>query len=136
MSQREQYDTDLKDDEWQILERLIPEIKAGGHPGKHSRREIVNGILYVLRSGCQWRLMPHDLPKWKTVYHYFRTWRVDGRWRKIHDALRTQVRQSFQRNKQPSAAILDSQTTKTTEKGGLVATMQVKRYSAESGICW
>lgn len=67
-------------------------MKSGGRPSHHGRREIVNAILYVLRTGCQWRYMPHDLPPWKTVYTYYRVWRVDGTWKRIHDRLREQLR--------------------------------------------
>jgi putative transposase len=106
---------------------LVPEVKNGGRPAAHERREIVNAILYVLRTGCQWRALPHDLPSWKTVYTYFRTWRLDGTWERIHDALRRQVRRSVGKKPEASAAILDSQTVKTTEKGGLVATTLARK---------
>ena len=135
MSRRTGYETDVSDEEWATLEPLLPKIKQGGHPGKHNRREIINGILYILRSGCQWRLMPHDLPPWKTVYHYFRQWRVDGTWRKAHNKLREKARKSMGKNRKPTAAIIDSQTSKTTEKGGLAVMTRARRFSAESGIC-
>ncbi len=92
-------------------------------PARHSRREIVNGIVYVLRSGEAWRLLPHDFPPWQTVYHYFRRWRQDGIWETAHTALREQARRHAGRELTPSAAILDSQSVKTTEKGGRAATM-------------
>src|SRR6266550_4810102 len=123
MAKRRRYDTDLTDREWAVLGRLVPPVKEGGRPADHSRREIMNALLYVLRTGCQWRLLPHDLPHWKTVYTYFRLWRLDGSWPRIHDALRAQVRRAAGRQAQASAAILDSQSVKTTEKGGLAATM-------------
>ena len=85
-------------------------------------REVVNAILYVLRNGIVWRALPHDFPPWKTAYHYFRAWRADGTWAAIHDALRERVRVADGREVSPSAAILDSQSVKTTEKGGLAAT--------------
>jgi len=78
MAKRSNYPSDLSDEAWQVLDPLIPEVKRGGRPAAHERREIVNAILYVLRTGCQWRALPHDLPPWKTVYSYFRTWRLDG----------------------------------------------------------
>jgi transposase len=121
---RPHYPTDLSDAEWAILEPLIPPPKPGGRPIKHPRREIVNAIRYVLRSGEAWRLMPHDLPPWQTVYYYFRLWRLDGTWERVNAALRRRVRRRTGRSAEPTAAILDSQSAKTTEKGGLVATTE------------
>lgn len=127
MSHRPDYPSDLTDEEWQIIEPLVPAVESGGRPAEHGRREIVNAIFYVLRTGCQWRFLPHDFPSWKTVYTYFRNWRLDGTWQRIHDSLRRQVRKAAGRHRQPSAAILDSQTVKTSEKGGRVATMRGSR---------
>ena len=127
MAKRQSYSTDLTDAEWQVLEPLVPPVKGGGRPAAHARREIVNALLYVSRTGCQWRLLPHDLPYWKTVYTYFRTWRLDGTWKRIHDALREQLRRAAGRHPQASAAILDSQSIKTTEKGGRAATMRARK---------
>src|SRR3982751_6845714 len=90
-------------------------VKPGGRPPKHSRREILNSIFYVTRSGGAWHLLPHDLPPWRTVYHYFWLWRRQGLWQKIHDKLRRSVRQAAGREPEPSAEILDSQSVKTTE---------------------
>ena len=105
---RELYPTDLTDREWDLIEPLVPSIKPGGHPCIWPRREIINGISYLLRSGCAWRLLPHDLPPWQTVYHYFRLWRKDGTLQAIHTALREQLRRKLGREPTPSAAILDS----------------------------
>jgi putative transposase len=116
-AQRLAYTTDLTDEEWQILEPLLPPEKTGGRPRKYPMREVINGIQSVRRGGGAWRLMPHDLPQWQTAYQTFRAWRRDGTWRRIHDHLRERLRTRMGRHPQPSAAIIDAQTMKTTEKG-------------------
>src|SRR5919198_5739301 len=133
-AQRLAYTTDLTDEEWQILEPLLPPEKAGGRPRKYPMREVINGIQYVLRAGCAWRLMPHDLPHWQTAYQTFRTWRHDGTWLRIHDQLRDEVRTRMGRHRQPSAAIIDAQTVKTTEKGGSTAMTAPRNSTAASVI--
>jgi len=112
------YPSDLSDEEWQRLEPLVPAVKSGGRPADYARREIVNGIEYILRSGCSWRMLPKDLPPWDTVYGYFNRWRKAGIWQAIHEQLYSQMRHQLGRNAQASAAIADSQSVKTTEKGG------------------
>jgi putative transposase len=115
---RKAYKTDITDAQWQILEPLIPPAKTGGHPRAVNMREVVNGIFYVLRTGCGWEMLPHDLPPYSTVYHYFRRWQKTGVWQEMNTALRQRLRQEQGRNPQPSAAIADSQSVKTTEKRG------------------
>src|SRR5215212_3221155 len=114
---RKAYQTDLSDAEWSCLEPHLPAPEATARPRLHSPREILDAILYVLKSGCAWRLLPHDFPPWRTVYHYFRAWRLSGIWEKMHAALRERVRVPLKRNPQPSAAIVDSQSVKTTGVG-------------------
>jgi len=92
--------------------------KPGGRPSTYPKREIINAILYVLRTGCAWRYMPNDLPPWGIVYHYFWRWRRDGTWHHIHDTLRGDLRVLAGRTRQPSAACIDSQSVKTTDRGG------------------
>ncbi len=115
---REAYQTDLSDAEWEILEPLMPRPSGRGRPREHSWREILNGMFYIVRSGCAWRLLPHDLPPWKTVYHYNRLWRKDGTWERMNAAVRQQLRIQMGRDQQPSAGIIDSQSIKTTGVGG------------------
>ena len=118
---RTAYPTDLTDAQWERMEKLIPVAKSGGRPRSTEMRDVLNATLYVVRGGIAWRLMPHDFPIWSTVYHYFRSFRKDGTWQKIHDTLRDEVRRQDGREASPSAAILDSQSVKTTEKKGFVA---------------
>jgi putative transposase len=124
---RPAYPTDLTDAQWALIAALVPAAKPGGRPRSAEMREVVDAIVYVLRNGITWRALPHDFPPWKTVYHYFRAWRLDGTWERIHDALRERVRLAAGRASSPSAAILDSQTVKTTEKGGPAATTRGRR---------
>ncbi len=115
MNQRKPYSTDISNSQWAILKPLIPDPKTGGRPRTVDLREIINAIFYILAAGCPWRLMPHDLPPWSTVDHYFRAWRIQGTWLKMNQVLREQVRTQVQKEKTPSAVIVDSQSVKTTE---------------------
>jgi transposase len=119
---RPPYPSDLTDRQWRRLEPHLPAARPGGRPRSADLREVMDAILSVLRNGIVWRALPHDFPPWPTVYWYFRAWRLDGTWETIHAALREEVRLADGREATPSAAILDSQSVKTTEKGGLAAT--------------
>lgn len=112
------YSTDLSDQEWAVLAPLLPSAKSGGRPRSVDLHRILDGIFYVLRSGCQWRLLPREFPPWSTVYDYFRKWRNAGVWERLNTALREQVRQQAGRERTPSAAIIDSQSVKVAERGG------------------
>jgi putative transposase len=133
-AQRQAYTSDLTDEEWQLLQPLLPRAKSGGRPRKYAMRDVIDGIQYVLRGGCAWRLMPHDLPQWQTAYQTFRAWRQDGTWQRIHDQLRELLRTRMGRHPQPLAAIIDAQTVKTTEKGGSMGTMGQRTSTAASAI--
>ena len=115
---RKPYPTDLSDAEWNYIEPHMPAPKGHGRPRTHSLREILNAVFYVLKSGCQWRLLPHDFPRWPTVYHYFRAWRIDGTWERINRAIRQRLRVRLNRDPQPSAGVVDSQSVKSTAVGG------------------
>ena len=115
---RKAYPSDLTERQWELLEPLIPAIGEGAANVVYTRRELVNGILYVLRSGCPWRLVPHDLPAWGTLYWSFRLWRNDGTWEEILHALRRQLRHKQGRDTEPSAAVIDSQSIKTSAVRG------------------
>jgi putative transposase len=130
------YSSDLSDAEWAILEPLIPLAKPGGRPRKWPMRTIMDGIFYVIRSGCQWRLLPSDFPPWQTVYHYFRLFRLEGTWEQLNTALRERERGRMGRNPQPSAAIIDSQSVKTTEEGGPMDTTAPRNSTVGSGTSW
>jgi putative transposase len=115
---RRAYPSDLTDKQWDMLRALIPLPSLEGRPATVERRELVNAILYVLRSGCPWRLLPYEFPAWGTVYYYFRRWQREGVWEQILQTLRMQVRTRQGRNAEPSAAIIDSQSIKTSAVRG------------------
>jgi putative transposase len=113
------YPTDLTNRQWDCIKSHIPPAKPGGRPRTLPMRAVLNAILYVVVSGCQWRLLPRDYPHWKSVYHYFRQWRNDGTWQRIHDTLRAAVRRRAKRHKHPTAGCLDSQSVKGSAGRGV-----------------
>jgi transposase len=135
MDTRQAYPSDLTDPQWAQVERFIPAPKSGGRPAQYERREVVNALLYLNRTGCQWRALPHDFPPWDLVYWYFRNWKKDGTLDRLHDELRGDLRRAEGRSRQPSAAIIDSQSVQTTEKGGRRAMTAVRGSRAASGTC-
>src|SRR3712207_4836044 len=124
---RRAYQSDLSDAEWALIEPHIPVPRPGGRPRLHPLREILDAVFYVVRGGCPWRLLPHDFPPWKTVYHYFRLWRIDGTWERLHEALRKRTRVRLGRDPQPSAGIVDSLSAKTTGIGGVQRGYEIGR---------
>ena len=133
MAPRKPYPTDLTDKEWALIAPYVPAAKPGGRPEKYPKREILDAIFYILRGGCAWRLLPHDFPPWQIVYQYFWRWRNDGTWQLMHDLLRGEVRVAAGKRRQPSAGIIDSQSVKTTEKGGSTATTSPNTSTAVNG---
>ena len=125
---RRAYATDLTDGQWELIAPFIPEAASGGRPRKGSDRELVNAILYFMRAGMAWRLLPHDLPPWQTVYYYLRRWQREGVWARVHHALVMADRERAGREASPSAAILDSQSVRTADqKGDRKATTRARR---------
>ena len=124
MEQQQSYPSDLTDAQWAMLEPLLvraPRPDGRGRPREVDLRAVVNAILYVLHEGCRWRALPHDFPNWHTVYWYFAKWTDDGTLVRIHDTLRRRVREQDGRDPEPSAVVIDSQSVKTTAKGGMLA---------------
>ena len=118
MKTRKPYPTDLSNAQWSILEPFIPAAKAGGRPETYPKPEILNAIFYVVRGGIAWRMLPHEFPPYGIVYHSFRQWRLDGTWSHLNEVLRGDLRVLEGRNRQPSAASIDSQSVKMTDQGG------------------
>lgn len=127
--ERKPYPSDLTDAEWEIIRAATPKPKGGrtGRPEKYPRREIWNAICYQARTGCQWAYLPHDFPPWEDVWDHFCRWRDSGVIEIVHDALRTQLREQEGREPTPSAAIIDSQSVKTPQKGGSTATTRARK---------
>ena len=130
------YPSDLTDEEWKLIEPLIPPGKRGGGKRTVVMREVVNGLMYVLSTGCQWSAIPKDLPAKSTVYDYFDLWSWDGTLRRIHEALYIACREQASREASPTVAIIDSQSVKSAEKGGPMIrldTMRARKSKARSG---
>ena len=131
------YPSDLTDAQWSKLEPLLKEPRgdrhAGGRPRKHKLRRIVDALLYVVKTGCQWRQLPTDFPPWKSVHEQFRAWRASGVWERVGQTLREQGRKAQGRNATPSVAIVDSQSAKTALKGGGAVMTRARRSRGASG---
>jgi transposase len=133
---RLRYPSDATDEEWALLEPLIPPAKRGGNRRHVVVREVINGLMYILSTGCQWRAIPKDLPPRSTLYDYFDLWSLDGTLDRIHHALYVECRERAECEASPTAAIIDSQSVKSAEKGGLttrMATTRARRSRARSG---
>ena len=132
---RRAYDTDLSDGQWALIAPLIPEAEPGGRPRKASTRELVNAVLFFIRSGAAWRLLPHDLPPWQTVYYYLRRWQREGVWNQVHHVLVMKDREHVGREASPTAGMLDSQSVRTADqKGAPEAMTRARRSGAASAI--
>jgi transposase len=131
------YPSDLTDAQWTRLEALLQEAvgnrHAGGRPRKYPLRRVTDAVLYVVKTGCQWRQMPIDFPPWQTVYQQFRTWRLRGTWERVTKSLREQGRKAGGRSSTPTVAIIDSQSAKTALKGGGGVTTRARRSKGASG---
>ncbi|WP_338288589.1 IS5 family transposase [Luteolibacter sp. LG18] len=113
------YPSDLTDTEWKVVEAIVGDSSKVGRPPRFERRAVINAIFYMVRTGGSWRFLPHDLPPWRIVYYYYSRWRNEGLWQKLHDGLRDAAREARAKKKRPTAAILDSQSVRTTRRGGV-----------------
>src|SRR3954468_8447509 len=129
------YDTDLADEQYALVEPFLPRRKRTGRPPA-DLREVVNAICYLVRSGCQWRLLPHDFPPWSTVHTWYRRWRTDGTRGRINEALRRQVRSAAGRDPRPRSSAADSQSVKTTPRGGERGFDNGKKVSGRKRHVW
>lgn len=132
MTRHRHYPSDTSDAEWAILCPLIPAPQPGGRPARIHSRDVVDAIFYITRGGVSWRMLPADFPHWKTVYSYFRQWKLDGVWLRVNDALRTQTRTAMGRNARPTAGVVDSRSVRTSQKGGSEGTTGARRSTDES----
>jgi transposase len=134
------YPSDLTDDEWALIAPLIPPAKPGGLHRKHNDRDLINGLMYVLSTGCQWRYVPKDLPPRSTLHDYLGRWNYDGTLMKVHHELYVACREKAGREASPTAGVIDSQSVKSAEKGGRASTrmgmMQAKKSRARSATSW
>jgi putative transposase len=135
-AERVGYWTDLTDAQFALVAPFLPAPRPGGRPRTTDLRRVVDAVLYLLRAGCAWRLLPRDFPPWQTVYRYLRAWQADGTWHRLHEVLRRAVRTAAGRNPDPSVGIADSQTVRTTERGDPVATTRASASAAASATSW
>lgn len=133
---RPSYPSDLTNEQYELIQPLIPPAHQGGRHRSVNMREVINATLYLLRTGCSWRQLPHDFPPWGTVHYYYRRFRLDGTWETIHDRLRERVRRKVGKKPTPSAGILDSQSIKMAapQKGGAKVTMRARKLRGVNAI--
>ena len=136
MPTNEPYPSDLTDAEWELLRPLLPGPSKLGRPPRYDRRKVLEAIFYVVRSGCAWRLLPHDLPHWRLVYYYFATWRESGLWQQLNDALREQVRERRGKKKLPALRSSTRRVLRWLTTPECAVTMRAKRSEGENGIWW